>query len=64
MCVCVCVIFFYIFILSPVACPALKYFSTFSRKKACFSKNLKDKMLVLISSIIFSETFLIIRRTV
>ena len=56
---CVCAI------LSPVACPALKFFHVISQK-ARFSgrgEELLNIKCVLIFSKTFSETFLILRRT-
>jgi len=51
-------------ILSPVACPALQYFSTISPKRHDFRGGgvIEHKMCVLIFSTTLSETFLILRR--
>jgi hypothetical protein len=50
-------------ILSPVACLALPYSSTLSHKRHDFREEaITHKMCVLIFSITFFETFLILRR--
>jgi hypothetical protein len=50
--------------LSPVACPALQYFSTLSHKRGVFrEKIIEHKMLDFDFSTNLSETFLILIRT-
>jgi hypothetical protein len=47
--------------LSPVACPALQYFSTLSHKRGVFrNKNYRDKMRDFDFSINLSENFVIL----
>jgi len=51
-------------ILSPVACPALQYFSTLSKKWHDCRKNLLSiKYVFLFSLQLLSKTFLILRRS-
>jgi hypothetical protein len=55
---CACTIF------SPVACPALQYFSTLSHKRYDFpEKFIEHKMCILILATNLCELFLILRRT-
>ena len=49
-------------VLSPVAYPALQYFSTFSHKRHDFrKKNIEHKMCVLIFCTTLCETFPVLR---